>query len=146
MADAIAELRKSYDLVVIDCSAMLAVADVASLAAHADGIVLVVSRGTPLKALEAVAQRLELVPAPLVGYVFTRSDAEDADASYGAGLQLPWHVVPGRRRERQAAKEGPSGKGDGHAVGPPSGGGNGSGSTGRGGRRNLLRRSRTATR
>src|SRR5215213_8543492 len=72
MADAIARLRESYDLVVVDCSALLAVADVASLAAHADGIVLVVSRGTPLKALEAVSQRLELVPAPLVGCVFTR--------------------------------------------------------------------------
>jgi Mrp family chromosome partitioning ATPase len=146
MADAIAQLRKSYDLVVIDCSAMLAVADVASLAAHADGIVLVVSRGTPLKALEAVAQRLELVPAPLVGYVFTRSDAEDADASYGAGLQLPWHVVPGRRRERQAAKERPTGNGDARGAASPPGGANGSAADARGGRRSLLRRSRTPTR
>jgi Mrp family chromosome partitioning ATPase len=148
MADALAELRKSYDLVVIDCSAMLAVADVASLAAHADGIVLVVSRGTPLKALEAVAQRLELVPAPLVGYVFTRSDAEDADAAYGAGLQLPWHVVPGRRRERKASKDRTAGAGDsrGAAASPAGGGSNGSVSPAGGGRRSLLRRSRTPSR
>jgi Mrp family chromosome partitioning ATPase len=146
MADAMARLRESYDLVIIDCSALLAVADVASLAAHADGIVLVVSRGTPLKALEAVAQRLELVPAPLVGYVFTRAEAEDVEASYGPGLQLPWHVVPGRRRERQnrrdreATAERPA-----RPDAPPSpAGGNGSRSSG--GRRGLLRRSRTPSR
>jgi Mrp family chromosome partitioning ATPase len=106
MADAVARLRESYDLVVIDCSALLAVADVASLAAHADGIVLVVSRGTPLKALESVAQRLELVPAPLVGYVFTRAETEDVDDSYGSGLQLPWHVVPTGRRGRNGRRNG----------------------------------------
>jgi Mrp family chromosome partitioning ATPase len=104
MADAIAHLRETYDLVVIDCSALLAVADVASLATHADGIVLVVSRGTPLKALEAVANRLELVPAPLVGYVFTRAEAEEVAASYGSGVQLPWHVVPGGRRAREGRR------------------------------------------
>jgi Mrp family chromosome partitioning ATPase len=101
MAEAMASLRESYDLVVIDCPALLAVADVATLAAHADGIVLVVSRGTPLRSLEAVSQRLELVPAPLVGYVFTRADAQQREASYGTRVQLPWHLVRGGRRSQE---------------------------------------------
>jgi Mrp family chromosome partitioning ATPase/capsular polysaccharide biosynthesis protein len=108
MAEAVARLRESYELVVVDCSALLAVADVASLAAHADAIVLVVSRGTPLRSLEAVTQRLELVPAPLIGYVFTRAVAEDVTASYGSHLRLPWHVVPSGRRARERRRNGAS--------------------------------------
>jgi Mrp family chromosome partitioning ATPase len=72
MGAAVRLLRESYDLVVIDCPALLPVADVASLSAHADGILLTVRRGTPLALLDEVRSRLELVPAPLVGYVFTR--------------------------------------------------------------------------
>jgi polysaccharide biosynthesis transport protein len=137
MADAVAGLRATYDLIVIDCSALLAVADVASLASHADGIVLVVSRGTPLKALEAVAQRLELVPAPLVGYVFTRADDDDVNASYGSGLRLPWHLVPSGRRAKAARRNG--------ARAPVANAeGNGSGdAASRGGR--LRRRPRSGT-
>jgi len=72
MGAAVRLLRESYDLVIIDCPALLPVADVASLSAHADGILLTVRRGTPLTLLDEVRSRLELVPAPLVGYVFTR--------------------------------------------------------------------------
>jgi Mrp family chromosome partitioning ATPase len=73
MGAAVRLLRESYDLVVVDCPALLPVADVASLSAHADGILLTVTKGTPLAMLEEVRARLELVPAPLVGYVFTRA-------------------------------------------------------------------------
>lgn len=88
MGAAVRLLRESYDLVVVDCPALLPVADVASLSAHADGILLTITRGTPLVLLEEVRSRLELVPAPLVGYVFTRvgdSAAYGPDASSAAG-------------------------------------------------------------
>ncbi len=98
MANAVARLRDTYDLVIVDCPALLGVADVASLAAQADGLVVVVSRGTPLKSLEAVAQRLELLPAPLVGYVFTRDDEEEQGSHYASSSQRPWRR--GRRRQR----------------------------------------------
>jgi Mrp family chromosome partitioning ATPase len=73
MGAAVRLLRESYDLVVVDCPALLPVADVASLSAHADGILLTIKRSTPIDLLEEVRSRLELVPAPLVGYVFTRA-------------------------------------------------------------------------
>lgn len=82
MGAAVRLLRESYDLVVVDCPALLPVADVASLSAHADGILLTIRRGTPLAYLDDVRSRLELVPAPLVGYVFTRVEA---GAPYGPG-------------------------------------------------------------
>jgi polysaccharide biosynthesis transport protein len=86
-------LRESYDLVVVDCPALLPVADVASLSAHADGILLTITRGTPFALLEEVRSRLELVPAPLVGYVFTRAGDP---LIYGPKAS----VGPGARRSR----------------------------------------------
>jgi Mrp family chromosome partitioning ATPase len=99
MGAAVRLLRESYDLVVVDCPALLPVADVASLSAHADGILLTISRGTPLALLEEVRSRLELVPAPLVGYVFTRVDSGrtyGSEPSELAGARRSW------RRRRSA--------------------------------------------
>ena len=85
MTSAIQDLRDSFDLVIIDCGALLAVADVASMAMRADGLLLVVSRGTPIALLERIRQRLDLVTAPLVGYVFTWADRKDSEPY----LELP---------------------------------------------------------
>jgi Mrp family chromosome partitioning ATPase len=111
MGAAVRLLRESYDLVIVDCPALLPVADVASLSAHADGILLTIRRGTPLSFLDEVRSRLELVPAPLVGYVFTRVEQ---GVPYGPG---PSDEMGGRRGwgRRRAA--------NGHV---PVGGGNGS--------------------
>jgi len=95
MAQILQQLRETYDLVIVDCAAMLAVADAASLAVHADGILAVVSRATPIATLDAVRQRLDLVDAPLVGYVFTRDDV--TSQPYLTGPAVPAHVG-GRRR------------------------------------------------
>jgi Mrp family chromosome partitioning ATPase/capsular polysaccharide biosynthesis protein len=94
MAQILQQLRETYDLVIVDCAAMLAVADAASLAVHADGILAVVSRGTPIATLDAVRQRLDLVDAPLVGYVFTRDDV--SSQPYLAGPPVPAHIGGGR--------------------------------------------------
>jgi Mrp family chromosome partitioning ATPase len=108
MGAAVRLLRESYDLVVVDCPALLPVADVASLSAHADGILLTISRGTPLALLEEVRSRLELVPAPLVGYVFTRADGA---ATYGpGGSDEPAPRRP-RGRRRSSNGHGPTGNG-----------------------------------
>jgi Mrp family chromosome partitioning ATPase len=95
MAQILQTLRESYDLVIVDCAAMLAVADAASLAVHADGIVAVVSRGTPIATLDAVRQRLDLVDAPLVGYLFTRDDV--TTQPYLTAPPVPAHVRGGGR-------------------------------------------------
>ena len=106
MTSAIQDLRDSFDLVIIDCGALLAVADVASMAMRADGLLLVVSRGTPIALLERIRQRLDLVTAPLVGYVFTWADSKDSEPY----LELPtipphlagriWSRASARRSQR----------------------------------------------
>jgi hypothetical protein len=105
MAQILQQLRETYDLVIVDCAAMLAVADAASLAVHADGILAVVSRGTPIAILDAIRQRLDLVDAPLVGYLFTRDDV--TSQPYLAGPPVPAHIGaggrPGRRGPAQPA-------------------------------------------
>jgi capsular exopolysaccharide synthesis family protein len=72
--DAIGNVREGSDLVLVDSPPMLAVSDTSSIAAQADGIVLVVLKGTPLRHLEEVRSQLEFFKAPLLGYVFNRSD------------------------------------------------------------------------
>jgi Mrp family chromosome partitioning ATPase len=72
--DAIGKVRDGSDLVLVDSPPMLAVSDTSSIAAQADGIVLVVLKGTPLRHLEEVRSQLEFFKAPLLGYVFNRSD------------------------------------------------------------------------
>jgi Mrp family chromosome partitioning ATPase len=114
MGEAIRRLRESYDLVIVDCPALLPVADVASLSAHADGIMLAISRGTPLDLIEEVRSRLELVPAPLVGYVFTRGGEV---AAYGPEPSTPAGSRRGLRR-RPAPSSFPRPRPDGNGSRP----------------------------
>ncbi len=110
MAQTLQRMRETYDLIVVDTAALLAVADVASLAVNADGIVVVVSRGTALHALESVRQRLDLVGAPLVGYVFTFAEEEPEpylQVPSGARNSSEVHRRrrPGLRIRRKEARE-----------------------------------------
>jgi Mrp family chromosome partitioning ATPase len=117
MGAAVRLLRESYDLVVVDCPALLPVADVASLSAHADGILLTVTRGTPLALLEEVRSRLELVPAPLVGYVFTRVERGapyGPEPSASSGGKRSW----GRRRAANGHVPVPSSRNGSRATEP----------------------------
>jgi hypothetical protein len=50
------------------------------LARFANGILVVVRSGTKVRLLERLEQRLAVLPAPLVGYVFTRGRSELQDA------------------------------------------------------------------
>ena len=79
-----------------------------SAAAQADGIVLVVRKGTPLRHLEEVRNRLEFFGAPLLGYVFNRSDPNSGKYgykySYGYAYSRSYTSRNGackHRRERQ---------------------------------------------
>ncbi|MDQ3146562.1 MAG: hypothetical protein M3R01_06450, partial [Actinomycetota bacterium] len=47
--------------------------------------------------LEAVRHRLELVPTPLIGCVFARTDGGHVTTAYTASPALPEHLAPGRR-------------------------------------------------
>ena len=79
------EVRTGADMVLVDTPPMLAVSDTSAIASHADGIVLVVRKGTPLRQLEEVRNRLEFFGAPLLGYVFNRSDPNSGRYGYRYG-------------------------------------------------------------
>ena len=79
---ALVAVKEQADLVVVDSPPLLAVADTSAIASQADGIVVVVSRGTRLRVLEEVRERLEFVGTPVLGYVFNRADLRRG-RSYG---------------------------------------------------------------
>ncbi|MGH8900712.1 MAG: Wzz/FepE/Etk N-terminal domain-containing protein [Egibacteraceae bacterium] len=70
---ALLRIGEQADLVLIDTPAILAVSDTIAMAGHADGVILVVRRGTPLEDLRSARDRLASVGTPLIGYVFNRS-------------------------------------------------------------------------
>ncbi len=69
-------LRDRYDLVLIDVPPLLTVADGSTLAGDADGVVMIVERGTESHDLETVRQRLEILRAPLIGLVYDHRTSE----------------------------------------------------------------------
>ena len=84
LANAIAELADGADLVLIDVPPVNWNTDLAPLAAHADGTLLVVPEGSDLEAAGRAAERLEELGAPVVGYIVNRAD----DMAFAAGN--PW--------------------------------------------------------
>jgi Mrp family chromosome partitioning ATPase len=68
-----AHLPMLYDLVLIDCPPLLQVAYASTLAAYAEAAVVLVEHDSPMKQLAAVADRLDLVGTPTLGYIYTRA-------------------------------------------------------------------------
>lgn len=105
---AMASINETAELLIIDSSPLLAVADATIVAGSADGMVIVVSHGTPVSELEKVRERLKFVSTPLLGYIFNRSDATTA-AAYGYGYGFTEdedgqkRLLPGSRRRRRSS-------------------------------------------
>lgn len=72
----LAALRNSYDLILVEVPPLLSVADGSALAGEADGVMLMVDRGTESHDLETVRQRLDVLRAPLLGVVFDHRPRE----------------------------------------------------------------------
>ena len=66
----LASFRNRYDLVLVAIPPLLTAADGSALASAADGVVLVVDRGTDAHDLETVRQRLDVLRTPTIGVVF----------------------------------------------------------------------------
>ncbi|WP_157965559.1 tyrosine-protein kinase domain-containing protein [Euzebya rosea] len=101
-------IEDSAELLIVDSSPLLAVADATIVAGSVDGIVIVVSHGTPFSELQKVRERLKFVSTPLLGYVFNRSDSSTAGAyGYGYGVAEDddgqRRLLPGSR-SRQGAR------------------------------------------
>jgi Mrp family chromosome partitioning ATPase len=71
----LAELRGRYDVVIIDTEASIVSAEVASLARHSDGVVIVVRRGTNIRDVIQFTERLRLFEIDTVGYVYNAARA-----------------------------------------------------------------------
>lgn len=100
---ALRRLRGTADLVLIDSPPLLAVADAAEIAQHVDGVLLVCGPDTPRQVLAEVRRRLDLVRAPLLGYVLNRS--APTASPYAAAYPYPQQPQAGTHREaRRAAR------------------------------------------
>lgn len=84
-------LAEPADLVVYDTPPLLLASDTSAIAGSVDGIVVVVMRGTPLRVLEELRERLDMIGTPLLGYVFTKARPRggygryDYNYAYGYG-------------------------------------------------------------
>lgn len=81
---ALQRIKDESELVMLDSSPLLAVADTSVIAGQVDGIVLVVDRGARVDQLQLIRQRLAFVSTPLLGYVYNRSRTPGL-AAYGYG-------------------------------------------------------------
>jgi len=77
MSDFMEEIRKEYDMIIMDCPPLLPVTDAAILAPKVDGVVLVYQAGRiPRNALKRAKTHLENVRANILGIVLNDITAE----------------------------------------------------------------------
>ncbi len=83
MTETMERLREWYDLIVIDAPPLTTDAEGASLARNVDGVVCVIPRSTRLRRVERLRDRLALLGAPVLGYVFNRDQTPDLSVARG---------------------------------------------------------------
>jgi len=99
------------DLVVIDTPPILAVAEAVAVAEQADGVAVVVSRGTPAGQLRALRQRLSFTGTPVIGYIVTRGTS--ASSPYAAEYARPRPLADGsQQRGRLFGRRRPAASGN----------------------------------
>jgi capsular exopolysaccharide synthesis family protein len=87
MEELVKELSGQYDLVVLDCAPVFAVADTRVIASLADAVVVAARAGkTPARALTAGIAQLELAGARVLGVVLNRVDVRRGRRSFYDGL------------------------------------------------------------
>ena len=113
LRELLADMRQTFDVIVIDTPPMLAVSDPLILAAHVDGMVLVALAGkTRIDALRRAAEILQRGAVRLIGVIVNQQAGRDAQGYY----YTDYHAVDDpprggrmkRRRERSEAALGPA--------------------------------------
>lgn len=85
MLDLIENVKKEYDMVVIDLAPVLDAAETQQLTSSLDGTILVVRQAHSQKAaVKRAVQMLKLTNSPILGYVMN-DVGEDGDGGYGYG-------------------------------------------------------------
>jgi len=101
LVDLLAQLRVMYDVVVIDCPPLIGLADSVIVAAHADGVVLVVRQGyATMDAVNAARTSLESARVKLIGSVVNMADR---GAGHYRGNRYFASYYQSNRRRRPAA-------------------------------------------
>jgi Mrp family chromosome partitioning ATPase len=72
LGDVVDEARENFDLVMIDTPPLLSTDDARTIATAAKGILLVVTRGTLVRAVNESVVAIEALQAPLMGIVANR--------------------------------------------------------------------------
>ena len=86
MQGILSEARASFDVVLVDTGPILGSLEAAMATAHADGVVLTVSRGVPQALVKRSLDRLGEVGAYVVGMVLNRAPAREvADFAFSSG-------------------------------------------------------------
>ena len=122
-SDALSQLREESPLLILDSPPLLAVVDASVAGNHVDGIVLVISPDTSQSDLRKLKQRLSFVDAPVLGYIYNRSEGGVAAYDYGYGRPADKSRWRGKRREpgrpvRALPNPAENGRGDGSRVVP----------------------------
>jgi hypothetical protein len=121
------EAREQFDTVLIDTGPILGSLEAAVMAAEADGVVLVVSRGNQRSSLEAAVAELDALETNVIGAIYNRAhDGEMGPRGTSQTVSRMLHsrpAHPGRSvRSRAAAGVTPpttTAKGAaGHKIGP----------------------------
>jgi len=85
MAAILAVLRDRFDLVVVDCTPLIAVTDATVLATQVDGIILVIKSGaTRRKILTRSIRQLEYVQAKIIGTLLNHVDVRKSSYYYSS--------------------------------------------------------------
>lgn len=98
LSDALGQLRKHFDMIVVDAPPLLPVTDGALLASRADGAILVVRHGeTTRDQVRESVDRLESVDARLLGTVLNMVPTR-GPSGYGYGYGYGYAPEAGRRK------------------------------------------------
>ena len=99
MADALAQLRKTFDVIVIDAPPLLPVTDAALLTSQADGALLVVRHGKTTKdQVRHAVERIEAVGGRTLGAVLNMVPTRGSSDGYGYGYGYGYGPEAGRRK------------------------------------------------
>lgn len=104
MAAVMSELRKRYDVVIVDAPPILPVTDAALIAAQTSGAILVLRHGRTTRDQATLArQRLDAVGAQVLGTVFNFVP-QRAISSYGYGYGYGYGYAPSAPVEAEAGR------------------------------------------
>ncbi|HEX6219681.1 MAG TPA: hypothetical protein VF115_01160, partial [Acidimicrobiia bacterium] len=65
--------ESKYDIVFVDAPPLLQVAYASTVARYVDAIVVVVSHESPIREMEELVKRLQLIGTPVLGYLYNRA-------------------------------------------------------------------------